>query len=60
MDRAIIEGNRIMRERLLKLNKTMHREKLRSIQKSVDNDVPVTVLHPICKRSKQFKIEGNE
>lgn len=31
MDRAIIEGNRIMRERLVKLNKTMHREKLRSI-----------------------------
>lgn len=58
MDRAICEGNRVVNSRAKKLNKIIHRQKVRSISKGVDNETPYSLTHPQNKRSKEFKIEG--
>lgn len=58
MDRAIIEGNKLVNIRLQKLNKLFHNKKIRNVSKAVDNDLPNSVFHPINKSTKEFLIEG--
>ena len=58
MDRALHEGNRVVSDRAVKLNKIIHKEKIRNASKGINNNVPHSVTHPINRRSKEFQIEG--
>lgn len=59
MDRAIPEVNRILATRLHEHNRATHRMRLRKISKTINNEPPTSLDHPISKRGKQQKLEGN-
>jgi hypothetical protein len=59
MDRAIPEINRIIVQRQVQQNKAFHRIKLRSVNKTINNDPPVSLSYPINKKNKEQMVEGN-
>lgn len=58
MDRAIPEGNRVVHSRTQKLNKLIHKEKIKQATKGISNEVPFSLQNPGSRRSKEFIIEG--
>ena len=42
MDRAMMEGNRVCNNRSLKLNRIIHKEKIKNAAKGVNNAQPYT------------------
>lgn len=53
MDRAIPEANRVVAKLQLKVTKQKDKERLRSVQKMVDNRLPSSYYYPINKRGKE-------
>lgn len=60
MDRAIPEVNKYVAKRQLSLVKALHKDKLKSMQKLVDNKLPTSYYFPINKKNKEQMIEGNK
>ena len=58
MDRALPEFNRLIVQRQNQINKAHHQIKLRTVQASINNSVPVSLQHPINKRNKEMMVEG--
>ena len=58
MDRAIPEVSKLIAKRQLLLAKQKEKERLRSVQKLVDNGLPISYSYPINKRNKEQQIEG--
>jgi hypothetical protein len=59
MDRAIPEINRILATRLHENNRAAHRMRLRKVSKTINNETPTSLEHPLSRRGKQQKLEGN-
>jgi hypothetical protein len=53
MDRAIPEVSKLVAKRQLVLAKQKEKERLRSVQKIVDNRLPTSYSFPINKRNKE-------
>jgi hypothetical protein len=58
MDRGLIGGNRNVSDRVRKLERIIHIEKIRNAEKAVDNGVPVAYSFPISRKAKEYRIEG--
>ena len=59
MDRALFEGNRKVSDRVKKLERIIHREKVKNAEKAVDNGIPNACSFPISRKAKEYRIEGN-
>jgi hypothetical protein len=58
MDRAIPEINRYVTERQIKVNKNLHKQKLKSVAKIIDMSEPASLSHPINKAKKEQMVDG--
>lgn len=58
MDRAIPEFNRVITKKWQDQQKKMHKSKLRSMNKRIDNELPSAYSYPISNAKKEMIIEG--
>ena len=58
MDRAIPEFNRVITKKLQDQQKKIHRDRVRSMSKRIDNEMPTAYHYPISNAKKEMIIEG--
>jgi vacuolar-type H+-ATPase subunit B/Vma2 len=58
MDRAIPEINKYVTERQIRVNKNLHKQKLRSVGKIIDMSEPSSLSYPFNKAKKEQMIDG--
>jgi hypothetical protein len=57
MDRAIPEFNRVITKKWQEQQKKVHKDKVRSVSKRIDNELPVACQYPISNAKKEMIIE---
>lgn len=58
MDRAIPEFNRVITKKWQDQQKKIHRQRIRSMDKRIDNAAPTAYNYPISNAKKEMIIEG--
>jgi vacuolar-type H+-ATPase subunit B/Vma2 len=58
MDRAIPEINKYVTERQIKVNKNLHKQKLKSVGKIIDMSEPASLSRPFNKAKKEQMVDG--
>ena len=58
MDRALPEYNTILHKKWIAENKRMHKKKVQTMTKQIDNNLPSAMKYPIIKSKKELIIEG--
>ena len=58
MDRAIPEINRLTAKREHRRDQRLHRVNVRSVSKTIQNERPTSLHHPLNKKNKEQMVEG--
>jgi len=58
MDRALLEGNRLVNQRQLMINKAFYKSKITKPVKAINNSPPYAFQLNLNKSSKLFILEG--
>lgn len=58
MDRAIPEFNRVITKKWQDEQKRIHRKRIKSMDKRIDNNLPNAYNYPISNAKKEMIIEG--
>jgi len=58
MDRALPESNSILHKKWITENKKIHKRKVLTSTKLIDNELPSSLKYPLVKTKKELLIEG--